>query len=191
MAENISEVGIVDGDIVFADHVLQLTDALKGDEAYNLHLSGNVQINSVFYPQADGATSGSVLMTDGAGVTGYGEVKSVPTASYAISASHSEFADTLLGSIDSASYAETASYAFFSEVARTSLDSINSTYTSSFTVSSLNYTFNHNLGFKYVIVQAYNTADQQIIPQEVTAIDGNNTFVRFSNPQNGVIVIQK
>ena len=191
MAKTISEVGIVDGDIVFADHVLQLTDALRGDEAYNLHLSGNIQINDVFYPTGDGATSGSVLMTDAAGVTGFGIIKSVPSASYAVSASHAEFADTLLGSIDSASYAETASYAHFAEVARTSLDKVDSTYTSSFTVSSLNYTFNHNLGFKYVTVQVYDTRDELIQPQTVRAIDNNNTFVRFSNPQNGVIVIQK
>ena len=191
MADNIVETGIVDGDIVFADHVLQLTNALRGDGAYNIHLTGNIQINDVFYPQLDGGVSGSVLMTDGAGVAGFGLVQSVPTASYAVSASHAEFADTLLGTIDSASWAETASYAHFADVARTSLDTAISTFTQSLTVSSLNYTITHGLNFQYPTVQVYNQVNDLIIPERVQAVDSNTTFVRFSNPQNGVIVIQK
>jgi len=191
MARDINETGIVDGQVVFADQVLQLTDALRGDDGFNLHITGNIQINDVFFPTGDGATSGSVLMTDAAGVTGFGLVQSVPTASYAISASHAAIADVVVGGIESASYAETASYAFFSEVARTSLDSINSTFTSSLSVSSLNYTINHNLGFKYVTVQVYNTADELVLPEVVRAVNDNTVFIRFSKPQNGVVVIQK
>ena len=191
MADNISEVGIVDGDIVFADHVLQLTNALRGDNAYNLHLTGNVQINDVFYPQVDGATSGSVLMTDGSGVTNFGIIQSVPSASYAVSASHAEFADTLLGTIESASYAVTASHALFAKVAETSLDAIVSTFTQSLTVSSLNYTITHGLNFQYVTVQVYDQTNELILPEVVRAIDANTTFIRFSNPQNGVVVIKK
>ena len=52
---------------------------------------------------------------------------------------------------------------------------------------SANYTFNHNLNFKYVVVQAYDTNDVQIIPSEVKAVDKDNTFVRFADNQNGVI----
>ena len=42
-----------------------------------------------------------------------------------------------------------------------------------------------------MLVQAYNTADEQVIPEVIRAIDANNTFVKFSNKQNGTIVIQK
>ena len=191
MAKNINEAGIVNGQIVYADQILQLTDALRGDDAYNINLTGSISINDVTYPTTDGIVSGSVLMTDGSGTTGFGLVQSVPSASYAISSSHAQTAESFTGNIESASYAVSASHAQMADVARTSLDSINSTYTSPFTVSSLNYTFNHNLNFKYVVVQAYNTADEQIIPEVIRALDANNTFVKFSNNQNGTIVIQK
>ena len=192
MAKNISEVGIVDGQIVYADQILQLTDALRGDDAYNINLTGSISINGVTYPQIDGGVSGSVLMTDGSGTAGFGLVQSVPSASYALSSSHSITSSLAINALDavSSSYALTSSYAGFSDVARTSLDFQTTSYTSQFTVSSLNYTFNHNLNFKYVVVQAYNTDDVQIIPSEVRALDANNTFVRFSAPQNGTIVIQ-
>ena len=192
MAKNISEVGIVDGQIVYANQILQLTDALRGDDAYNINLSGSISINDIAYPTTDGIVSGSVLMTDGSGTTGFGLVQSVPSASYALTSSHSVTSSLAINAIDavSSSYALTSSYAGFSDVARTSLDFQTTSYTSQFTVSSLNYTFNHNLNFKYVVVQAYNIDDVQIIPSEVRALDANNTFVRFSAPQNGTIVIQ-
>ena len=190
MAKNISEAGIVNGQIVFADQILQLTDALRGDDAYNINLTGSIGINSITYPTTD-AVSGSVLMTDGSGVTGFGQVQSVVSSSYALSASHAQTAETFTGNIATASYAISSSYAQTADVARTSLDYIDATYTSSFSVASFNYTFNHNLNFKYVIVQAYGTNDEQIIPEQIRAVDANNTFVKFSNKQNGTIVIQK
>ena len=192
MAKNISEVGIVDGQIVYADQILQLTDALRGDDAYNINLSGSISINDVIYPSTDGGVSGSVLMTDGSGTAGFGLVQSVPSASYALTSSHSITSSLAINAIDavSSSYALTSSYAGFSDVARTSLDFQTTSYTSGFNVSAINYTFNHNLNFKYVVVQAYNLDDVQIIPSEVRALDANNTFVRFSSPQNGTIVIQ-
>lgn len=194
MAKNISEAGIVNGQIVFADQILQLTDALRGDDAYNINLTGSISINDVTYPTTDGATSGSVLITDGAGVTGFGQVQSAVSSSYAVSASHAfsaTTAETFTGNIATASYAISSSHAQIADLARTSLDFVVATYTASFSVSSFNYTFNHNLNFKYVLVQAYNTADEQILPEVIRAIDENNTFVRFSNKQNGTIVIQK
>lgn len=192
MAKNISEVGIVDGQIVYADQILQLTDALRGDDAYNINLSGSISINDITYPTTDGGVSGSVLMTDGSGTTGFGLIQSVPSASYALTSSYSISSSLAQNAIDaiSSSYAITSSYAGFSDVARTSLDFQTTTYTSSFTVMSVNYTFTHNLNFKYVVVQAYDTNDVQIIPSEVKALDANNTFVRFSSNQNGTIVIQ-
>ena len=192
MAKNISEVGIVDGQIVYADQILQITDALRGDDAYNINLTGSISINDITYPTTDGGVSGSVLMTDGSGITGFGLVQSVPSASYALTSSHSISSSLAQNAIDaiSSSYALTSSYAGFSDVARTSLDFQTTTYTAPFTVMSVNYTFTHNLNFKYVIVQAYDTNDIQIIPSEVKALDANNTFVRFASNQNGTIVIQ-
>ena len=161
MAKNISEVGIIDGQIVYADQILQLTDALRGDDAYNINLTGSININGIEYPTVDGGVSGSVLMTDGSGTTGFGLVQSVPSSSYAISSSHAVTSSLAINALDavSSSYALTSSYAGFSDVARTSLDFQTTTYVSAFTVSSVNYTFNHNLNFKYVVVQAYNTDD--------------------------------
>ena len=191
MARNIDETGIVDGQVVLADQILQLTDAMRGDDGFNLHLTGNIEINDVFYPTGDGATSGSVLMTDGSGVTSFGLVQSVPTASYAISSSHAAVADVVVGGIDSASYAETASYAHFADVARTSLDTAVSIYTQSLTVGSLNYTVNHNLGFVYPIVQVYDASDELTVPKRVRSVNANTTFIQFSKPQNGTVVIKK
>ena len=192
MAKNISEVGIVDGQIVYADQILQLTDALRGDDAYNINLSGSISINDITYPTTDGGVSGSVLMTDGSGTTGFGLIQSVPSASYTLTSSYSISSSLAQNAIDavSSSYAVSASHARFSDVALTSLDFQTTTYTSSFTVMSVNYTFTHNLNFKYVVVQAYDTNDIQIIPSEVKALDANNTFVRFASNQNGTIVIQ-
>ena len=192
MAKNIIESGIVDGQVVFADQILQITDALRGDDAYNINLTGSISINDVTYPTTDGGVSGSVLMTDGSGTAGFGLVQSVPSASYALTSSHSISSSLAQNAIDaiSSSYALTSSYAGFADVARTSLDFQTTTYTAPFTVMSVNYTFTHNLNFKYVVVQAYDTNDVQIIPSEVKALDANNTFVRFASNQNGTIVIQ-
>ena len=190
MAKNISEAGIVNGQIVFADQILQLTDALRGDDAYNINLTGSIGINGITYPTTD-AVSGSVLITDGSGTINFGQVQSVVSSSYAVSASHAITAETFTGNIATASYAISSSHAQIADLARTSLDFVDATYTASFSVSSFNYTFNHNLNFKYVLVQAYNTADEQVIPEVIRAIDENNTFVKFSNKQNGTIVIQK
>lgn len=191
MARNIDETGIVDGQIVFADQVLQLTDALRGDDGFNLHLTGNIEINDVFYPKVDGATSGSVLMTDAAGVTGFGLVQSVPTASFVETASFAHTASFLTGTIETASYAISASHAEFADVARTSLDTAITLYTQSLAVGSLNYTINHNLGFDYPIVQVYDEAGELTVPKTVRTVNANTTFLSFSKPQNGVVVVKK
>ena len=191
MARNISETGIANGELVLADQILQLTDALRGDDAFNLAPSGNFSINGVTYPAEDGATSGSVLMTDGSGTTGFGIIKSVETASFSTSASFALTASYVDTGAVTSSYAITASHAIFADVARISLDQTARQYTASFTTDAVEYTFNHNLSFKYVLVQAYNTSDEMIIPATIRLVDANNTFVRFANPQNGTIVIQK
>ena len=191
MARNISETGIANGELVLADQILQLTDALRGDDAFNLAPSGNFSINGVTYPAEDGATSGSVLITDGSGTTGFGIIKSVETASFSTSASFALTASYVDTGAVTSSYAITASHAIFADVARISLDQTARQYTASFTTDAVEYTFNHNLSFKYVLVQAYNTSDEMIIPATIRLVDANNTFVRFANPQNGTIVIQK
>lgn len=191
MARNISETGIATGELVLADQILQLTDALRGDDAFNLSPSGNFSINGVTYPAEDGATSGSVLITDGSGTTGFGIIKSVDSSSFATTASFALTASYVDVTVESASFATTASHAEFADVAATSLDQTARQYTSSFNTDALEYTFTHNLSFKYVLVQAYDTSDEMIIPATVRVVDANNVFVRFANPQNGTIVIQK
>ena len=191
MARNISETGIANGELVLADQILQLTDALRGDDAFNLSPSGNFSINGVTYPAEDGATSGSVLMTDGSGTTGFGIVKSVESSSFATSASFALTASYVGEPPATSSYAISSSHAQFADVALISLDQTARQYTASFTTDAVEYTFNHNLSFKYVLVQAYNTSDEMIIPATIRLVDANNTFVRFANPQNGTIVIQK
>jgi hypothetical protein len=191
MARNISETGIATGELVLADQILQLTDALRGDDAFNLSPSGNFSINGVTYPAEDGATSGSVLITDGSGTTGFGIIKSVESASFATTASFALVASSSLGIQESASYAVSASHAQFADVAATALDQTARQYTQSFNTDAREYTFTHNLSFKYVLVQAYDTSDEMIVPATVRLVDANNVFVRFANPQNGTIVIQK
>ena len=137
MAKDINEAGIIDGQIVYADQILQITDALRGDDAYNINLTGSISINGIEYPTTDGAVSGSVLMTDGSGVTGFGQVKNAVSSSYAtlaLTASHALTASFLEGIAATASYAVSASHALISDVARRSLDTETTTYTSSFTV---------------------------------------------------------
>ena len=191
MARNISETGIANGELVLADQILQLTDALRGDDAFNLSPSGNFSINGITYPTEDGATSGSVLITDGSGTTGFGIINNVESSSFSITSSFALTASYVDVTVESASFATTASYAIFADIARTSLDQTARQYTASFTTDAVEYTFNHNLSFKYVLVQAYNTSDEMIIPATIRLVDANNTFVRFANPQNGTIVIQK
>ena len=178
MAKNISEVGIATGEIVFATHVLQLTDALRGDEAYNLPVSGNISINGNLHPTGSG-NADEVMITNGSGVLTFG-VPNAATASYVTSSN----VDGPFGfdSVLTASHAITASYVNF-----------DSTVKSTFVNQTL-VDVAHNLKSDEVLVQAYDTSGAlplQIQPTNVRITDDNNVRVTFSGNTTGYIVITR
>ena len=83
---------------------------------------------------------------------------------------------SLLGS---ASYALTASY-------------IQGTFNASASFSnSSTWTFTHNLGSQYVVVQTFDGSFRQIIPQEITLTDANTATITFPTSETGYAVASK
>ena len=139
MAKVLSKTGVQTGQTIQAFHISQSVDAFTGLSAYNITISGGLTVNGYSFPTGDGIAD-QVMATDGSGnltfqtlplaatasfITSSG-VKgpyggdSITTASYAVSASHVEFADLASASYHavnasdantatSASYARTAS----------------------------------------------------------------------------------
>lgn len=178
MARNIDETGIVTGDLVLANHVLQLTDALRGDDAFNLHLTGGIQINDTVYPSASGALGDSLVMTAPNRLT-FGQ----PNAATASFVTGSDVYGPLgSNSIVSASFALTASYIDIIDTERVD-----------FTLQTL-VNVNHNLNTENVLVQAYDTTGAnpvQLIPTRIEITDVNNLQVTFTAPSTGYIVITR
>ena len=85
---------------------------------------------------------------------------------------------SLQGSASWASNAISASYA-------ANISSYN--VTQSFT-NSTTWTFNHNLGYKSVLVQAYDSTDAQIIPQTIALTSNNTTTLTFPVALSGYAV---
>ena len=56
--------------------------------------------------------------------------------------------------------------------------------TQSFSASNV-WTFNHNLGSKYVIIQTVDTNDNQLIPDVINLFDDNTAIIGFSVPTAG------
>ena len=136
MAKVLSNVGIVTGLPVEAKHVSQSVNALTAAEAYDINISGSLTVNNVLYPITDGV-SGSVLVTNGAGVATFQQLNAV-TASYITSSG----VDGPFGmdSIASASYAATASLANFATEASTSIFAINANTAVNADTASIAYT---------------------------------------------------
>lgn len=83
---------------------------------------------------------------------------------------------SLLGS---ASYALTASY-------------VPGTFNASASFSnSSTWTFTHNLGSQYVVVQTYDTSFRQTIPQEITLTDANTATITFPTNETGYAIASK
>jgi hypothetical protein len=59
--------------------------------------------------------------------------------------------------------------------------------TQSFTSSNV-WTFNHNLGSKYVIIQTVDTNDNQLIPEVINLFDDNTAIIGFSVPTAGTAI---
>ena len=147
MAKVLSKTGVQTGQTIQAFHISQSVDAFTGLSAYNITISGGLSVNGYSFPTQDGIAD-QVMATDGSGnltfqtlplaatasfitssgVHGPYGGDSITTASYAVSASHVEFADVASASYHainasdantatSASYARTASIVTDSNVA--------------------------------------------------------------------------
>lgn len=191
MAKKFSEAGIERGKIVQDEHILQLTDALRGDEGFEVRLTGSIFINDFLMPSASTTQSGhAMIITDySAGTASLGF--DYPTASF-VTSSNVHGPDGP-GSIESSSFASTAS------VAITALnvdfeDIVSIDYSASPSLFTVPVT--HLFNSTDVVVQVYSVADDdptqfvQIIPNEIRIIDNNTVNVTL-NPtsNNGKIVV--
>jgi len=59
--------------------------------------------------------------------------------------------------------------------------------TQSFSASNI-WTFNHNLGDKYVLIQTVDTNDNQLIPEVINLFDDNTAIIGFSVPTAGTAI---
>jgi hypothetical protein len=78
----------------------------------------------------------------------------------------------------------TSSYSLTSSYATNFGNSI----TQSFSASNI-WTFNHNLGDKYVLIQTVDTNDNQLIPEVIKLFDDNTAIIGFSVPTAGAVKI--
>ena len=51
------------------------------------------------------------------------------------------------------------------------------------------WVIDHNIGYKYVTVNVYDGADEQLIPQKITAVSVNRTQIDFATPTTGNAII--
>ena len=95
MANNLSNSGIVDGQVIFANQVNQIIDAFTGEEAYDIALSGSLTISGSTFisgsPGASGAGFSTLVINNTTGrihVTGsYGGGGTVDTGSLMVTGS--------------------------------------------------------------------------------------------------------
>jgi hypothetical protein len=179
MARNISEAGIATGELVLANHVLQLTDAVRGDEAFNLHLTGGIQINDNFYPSGSGSIGDTLVLTGPSDLT-FG-IPNANTASYVTGSDvYGPFGSN---SIVSASYAVSASF----------IADVKDTVRQDFTLQTL-VPVNHNFDTQNILVQVYETTGANpvmIVPTSVTINDNNNVTVGFTSATTGYVVVSR
>ena len=60
-------------------------------------------------------------------------------------------------------------------------------YTASYALSNT-WTVNHNLGTKTVLIQAYDSSDNQIVPKNITLTNANTATVTFNTPETGYAI---
>ena len=128
------------------------------------------------------AVNDTITFTKGDGSTFPITINNVATASYALTASYASnvplTASYALSALSS-SYAATAS--FISTL-------YSSNYTQSFTNQST-WIVNHNLNAQYVIVQVYDTAFDEVIPQNIDLTNNNTVTVTFPTLESGTAVV--
>lgn len=158
----ISTEGILPGAIIRSEHVLRIINALNGVNVNDIIISGSFTASGS--NTLDGTFSlpfipdNKILITSGGFVIG---TDTSPTASFA----------------NTASFAITASYA----------TNIGYNYTASF-VNSPTWVIHHGLNNRIVMIQAYNTTFQQIVPQTIELTDDNTAIITFPKPQSGFAV---
>jgi hypothetical protein len=112
------------------------------------------------------AVNDTITFTKGDGSTFPVTLTSIATASYALNAL-------------SSSYAATASF-------------ISTLYSSNYTQSFVNqstWVVIHNLDTRYVIVQVYDTAFDEVIPQNIDLTDDNTVTITFPTLESGTAVV--
>lgn len=62
-----------------------------------------------------------------------------------------------------------------------------SNFTQSF-ANSNTWTVNHNLGYRYVLIQTYDTNFDEIIPQNIDLLDTNTAVISFPTLESGTAV---
>lgn len=77
----------------------------------------------------------------------------------------------------------TSKYAISSSYASNFGNSITQSFS-----SSLVWTFNHNLGNKYVLIQTVDANDNQLIPEVINLFDDNTALIGFSVPTAGTAI---
>ena len=126
------------------------------------------------------------------------------SASYAVSASHSEFADSSSYALTSskaisASYAISASHVEFADSASYAVTSshaitasfVNNTYREN-VAGDVRYTITHNLSEQYPVVQTYDTAtNRQLIPDFIESTGINTLDIEYAVTFSGIVIVQK
>jgi hypothetical protein len=105
------------------------------------------------------------------------------SASYAITASY------LTGLVESASYSDTTVSASYAITASYALNLGYPGYnaTASFTSQSV-WTFNHNLGQRLVVIQAFDNAYNQVIPASIILNTTSSATITFPTSESGFVV---
>ena len=147
----------------------------------SLDITGSLFVNGTAVSTGSGGTvdTGSLLVTasisdatttytKGDGSTFALTVNNVSNASTASIATSASFATTAL----------TASYALTTDLGTSA--------TASFTGST--WTFDHNLNQQYVLIAAYDSSDNAIIPQTVNLTSANQAVITFPTSVQGVAV---
>jgi hypothetical protein len=72
------------------------------------------------------------------------------------------------------------------------IDTGSSLQSFNFTASFINKTtvnVNHNLGYKYVLVQVFDNSSNQVIPSEINLVDDTQATITFPEPTSGTAVV--
>ena len=130
--------------------------------------------------QATGSFTGSLIGTGTGSFTGSFE------GNYTGSFSGS-YTGSLTGSLEgTSSWAETSSYALTSSYSL----NVSPAYSQTFTVASTLWVVTHSLGTKDLVVQMYDGAGYQFLPDEIYLDTTSSAVISFAFPVTGTVVIK-